>query len=142
MKPLRNQKTPLPLKSALLGALLVGTVVLAAARQSGAPTAASTENSDHTDQPIPPVDRRAPLTPKVLSLLAALTLDEKIALVQGDQDPASLGQAGYLPGVPRLGIPVRRDADALGIDVTADATALPGRPANWKVTRAERSAST
>ena len=75
----------------------------------------------------PPVDPAAPFTPKVLSLLSQLTIDEKISLVHGDTDPASLGQAGYLPGVPRLGIPVRRDADALGINVTADATALPAR---------------
>jgi beta-glucosidase len=36
-------------------------------------------------------------------------------------------QAGYVPGVARLGIPPRRDADALGINVTANATALPAR---------------
>src|SRR5690242_19355806 len=75
----------------------------------------------------PPVDPAAPFTPKVLSLLSQLTIDEKISLVHGDTDPASLGQAGYRPGVPRLGIPVRRDTDALGINVTADATALPSR---------------
>jgi beta-glucosidase len=75
----------------------------------------------------PPVDSRAPYTPKVRALMNVLTLDEKISLVHGAVDPASLGQAGYLPGVPRLGIPVRRDADALGINVTANATALPSR---------------
>jgi beta-glucosidase len=78
-------------------------------------------------RPVPPVDRDASFTAKVLSLIAVLTLDEKISLVHGATDPASLGQAGYLPGVPRLGIPPRRDADALGINVTADATALPAR---------------
>ena len=65
------------------------------------------------------------LTRKVNALVAALTVAEKIALVHQATDPASLGQAGYNPGVPRLGIPPRRDADALGINVTADATALP-----------------
>jgi beta-glucosidase len=75
----------------------------------------------------PPVDPGAPWTPKVTALVNALTLDEKLSLVHGGHDPASLGQAGYLPGVPRLGIPERRDADALGINVTADATALPAR---------------
>jgi beta-glucosidase len=44
-----------------------------------------------------------------------------------DPDPASVGNVGYLPGVPRLGIPERRDADALGIEVIASATALPAR---------------
>lgn len=75
----------------------------------------------------PPVNSHAPYTPKVLSLLHALTLTEKISLVHWANDPASLGEVGYLPGVPRLGIPPRRDSNALGIDVTADATALPAR---------------
>ena len=73
------------------------------------------------------MDPAAPFTAKVRSLLAALTLDEEIALVHGGADPAPLGQAGYLPGVPRLGVPVRRDADALGINVYRDATAVPTR---------------
>lgn len=81
------------------------------------------------EQPIPPLDKRAPYTPKVHGLLTALTLDEKLSLVYGanDPNPVSVGNVGYLPGVPRLGIPVRRDADALGIQVVADATALPAR---------------
>jgi|GEM_PF-7094231 len=77
--------------------------------------------------PFPPVASDAPFTQKVNALVAALTVAEKIALVHQATDPASLGQAGYNPGVPRLGIPPRRDADALGINVTADATALPAR---------------
>ncbi len=77
--------------------------------------------------PFPPVAPNAPFTPKVNSLVAALTVDEKIALVHWATDPDSLGQAGDNTGVPRLGIPPRRDADALGINVTADATALPAR---------------
>ena len=75
----------------------------------------------------PPVDPKAPFTSTVTALVSALTVDEKIALVHWVTDPHSLGQAGYNPGVPRLGIPPRRDADALGINVTADATALPAR---------------
>ena len=35
-------------------------------------------------------------SPKVRSLLEALTLDEKLALTQGGRDPAYLGQAGYV----------------------------------------------
>jgi len=79
-----------------------------------------TGKSASDERAIPAVDPHAPLTPKVLNLVAVLSVDEKISLVHGAQDPASLGQAGYLPGVPRLGIPPRRDADALGINVTAD----------------------
>lgn len=83
-----------------------------------------------------PIDPAAPFTPKVKGLVAALTLDEKLSLVHGNGfDPANyaaldsqpLGAVGMLPGVPRLGIPPRRDADALGINVYADSTAPPAR---------------
>ncbi|MER7762072.1 glycoside hydrolase family 3 C-terminal domain-containing protein, partial [Streptomyces sp. NPDC097619] len=63
---------------------------------------------------------------RVDGLLARLTLDEKLGLLHGDRDPASLGQAGYLPGVPRLGIPPIRLADGpAGVRVARPATALP-----------------
>ncbi|MEU7584005.1 glycoside hydrolase family 3 C-terminal domain-containing protein [Streptomyces sp. NPDC041068] len=64
--------------------------------------------------------------PRVESLLGKLTLDEKISLLHGATDPKHLGQAGYVPGVPRLGIPPLRLADGpAGVRVTAHATALP-----------------
>ncbi|MET7480185.1 glycoside hydrolase family 3 N-terminal domain-containing protein [Streptomyces sp. NPDC005648] len=64
--------------------------------------------------------------PRVEGLIARLTLDEKISLLHGATDPASLGQAGYVPGVPRLGIPPLRLTDGpAGVRVTAHATALP-----------------
>jgi beta-glucosidase len=44
-----------------------------------------------------------------------------------DPNPESVGNIGYLAGVPRLGIPIRRDADALAIQVIATATAIPPR---------------
>ncbi|MFI6736371.1 beta-glucosidase [Nonomuraea sp. NPDC050451] len=60
------------------------------------------------------------------ALLRQLTLEEKISLLHGGTDPASKGQAGYVPGVPRLGIPEIRLADGpAGVRVTASATALP-----------------
>ncbi|MCG7209363.1 beta-glucosidase family protein [Streptomyces arenae] len=63
---------------------------------------------------------------RVEGLLARLTLDEKISLLHGGTDPGSLGQAGYVPGVPRLGIPPLRLADGpAGVRVTRHATALP-----------------
>ncbi|MFJ2399711.1 beta-glucosidase [Streptomyces xanthochromogenes] len=68
----------------------------------------------------------APASRRVEDLLARLTLDEKIGLLHGADDPAGLGQAGYVPGVPRLGIPPLRLADGpAGVRVTAHATALP-----------------
>ncbi|WP_231737759.1 beta-glucosidase [Terracidiphilus gabretensis] len=51
--------------------------------------------------------------PKVDKLLSQMTLKEKLTLIHGTQeDPkAYQGQAGYLAGVPRLGIPGLRFAD-------------------------------
>ncbi|MFI9172351.1 beta-glucosidase [Streptomyces lincolnensis] len=64
--------------------------------------------------------------PRVEALLARLTLDEKISLLHGATDPDPLGQAGYVPGVKRLGIPPLRLADGpAGVRVTRHATALP-----------------
>ncbi|MEX3103919.1 MULTISPECIES: glycoside hydrolase family 3 protein [unclassified Streptomyces] len=63
---------------------------------------------------------------RVDSLVSRLTLDEKLGLLHGAPDPEPLGQAGYLPGVPRLGIPPLRLADGpAGVRVSATATALP-----------------
>ncbi|MFD3329679.1 beta-glucosidase [Streptomyces sp. NPDC058701] len=63
---------------------------------------------------------------RVESLLERLTLEEKTALLHGGRDPAPLGQAGYVPGVPRLGIPALRLADGpAGVRVARPATALP-----------------
>ena len=44
---------------------------------------------------------------RVDKLLSEMTLDEKISLVHGEPEPEATyqGQAGYMAGVPRLGIP-------------------------------------
>ena len=57
----------------------------------------------------PPVSGDA----RVDKLLSQMTLEEKLTLVHGaPEDPAVYqGQAGYLPGIPRLGIPGLRFAD-------------------------------
>ncbi|MFD7974941.1 beta-glucosidase [Streptomyces sp. NPDC059071] len=63
---------------------------------------------------------------RVDALLARLTLDEKTALLHGGADPDGLGQAGHVPGVPRLGVPALRLADGpAGVRVRKTATALP-----------------
>ncbi|MEV4036313.1 beta-glucosidase [Streptomyces umbrinus] len=77
------------------------------------------------DLSFPPLDVSAP--DRVAALLDRLTLDEKISLLHGD-DPEgdSLGEAGHVRGVPRLGIPALRLADGpVGPRLTARATALP-----------------
>ena len=50
---------------------------------------------------------------RVDKLLSQMTLDEKLALIRGaSEDPTTnQGQAGYLTGVPRLGIPPIRLSD-------------------------------
>lgn len=65
----------------------------------------------------PEEDENAPYTPLVLSLMEAMTWEEKFTLLSGTDDPEPLGQAGYLAGVPRLGVPPRRDADGDGLDL-------------------------
>jgi beta-glucosidase len=50
---------------------------------------------------------------RVDKLLSQMTLDEKMALIRGASEPPATnqGQAGYLTGVPRLGIPPLRMSD-------------------------------
>ncbi len=52
---------------------------------------------------------------RVDKLLSQMTLEEKLTLIHGTkEDPAVYqGQAGYMAGVPRLGIPGLRFADGL-----------------------------
>jgi len=51
--------------------------------------------------------------PKVDRLLSKMTLSQKIAVIHGEKDPPeeSQGQAGYMAGDPKLGIPWLRLAD-------------------------------
>jgi beta-glucosidase len=70
--------------------------------------------------------RQAGVQVGIDDLVERLTLDEKISLLHGAEDPGSLGQAGYVPSVPRLGIPALRLADGpAGVRVSEPATALP-----------------
>jgi beta-glucosidase len=62
----------------------------------------------------------------IAALLKQMTLEEKIALVHGTRDPKGLGQAGYWPGLPRLGIPPLRLADGPpGVNANQPATGMP-----------------
>ncbi len=63
---------------------------------------------------------------RVDSLLRSMTLEEKVSFLRGEPDPAGEGQAGYMPGVPRLGIPPLRLTDGpAGVRTRLPATALP-----------------
>ncbi|MER7393933.1 glycoside hydrolase family 3 C-terminal domain-containing protein [Streptomyces sp. NPDC000151] len=99
--------------------LLGGAIAVAAAATTGL-TAPPRATALGTRAPGRAAGRR------VESLLGRLSLDEKLTFLHGATDPADLGQAGYIPGVPRLGIPPLRLADGpAGVRVTAHATALP-----------------
>ena len=72
-------------------------------------------------------------------MLAQMTLDEKLTLLKGyfgtdfpsarfeAPDEARAGSAGYVPGIPRLGIPPQWQADA-GIGVATQGGAPEKRP--------------
>ncbi|MEV0641437.1 glycoside hydrolase family 3 N-terminal domain-containing protein [Streptomyces sp. NPDC050619] len=97
--------------------LLGGAIAVAAAATSGLTAPSRAYAQDGTDPSA---------GPRVEGLIAKLTLDEKISLLHGATDPDSLGQAGYIPGVERLGIPPLRLADGpAGVRITKPATALP-----------------
>jgi beta-glucosidase len=60
------------------------------------------------------------------ALLRAMTVEQKVSVLVGASDPESLGQAGYVTGVPSLGIPPLRLTDGpAGVRVRATATAMP-----------------
>ncbi|WP_372406560.1 beta-glucosidase [Streptomyces luteireticuli] len=96
----------------LLGGLLGGTAAALALFTANGPAAQAAPAAD--------------LPERARTLLGRLTLDEKIALVHGAADPKRTGAAGYVPGVPRLGIPELRLTDGpAGVNLAKPATGLP-----------------
>ena len=81
---------------------------------------------------------------RIDGLLKQMTLEEKMNLIRGDVEPdtTNQGQAGYLPGVPRLGVPPLRMADGPPGVLTRVAgqaqTATMGVAATWSVEDAEQ----
>ncbi len=73
------------------------------------PSAAPIHAQSSTGTPAPDATTDA----KVAKLLSQMTPDEKMALIRGAIEPEATyqGQAGYLTGVPRLGIPPLRMSD-------------------------------
>lgn len=68
----------------------------------------------------------ASTTTRVRALIDRMTLDEKLSFLHGVPDPKASGAAGYIPGVPRLGVPELRLTDGpVGIRVKEPATAMP-----------------
>src|SRR5271163_3279869 len=81
---------------------------------------------------------------RIERLLQQMTIEEKMNLIRGDVEPAATNQAqaGYLPGVPRLGIPPLRMADGPPGVLTRVAgqaqTATMGVAATWSTVDAEQ----
>jgi len=81
---------------------------------------------------------------RINRLLGQMTLEEKMNLIRGDVEPAATnqGQAGFLPGVPRLGIPPLRMADGPPGVLTRVAgqaqVATMGVAATWSIADAEQ----
>jgi len=128
-------------RRAALASILCTAVINPAAAQFGPPPPKST--GAWMNKGLSP-DRRADL------VIAQMTLDEKISLLHGGgwqmvfggaaaPPSKSLGNAGYIPGIPRLGVPDLQIADA-AVGVTRSAaygrysTALPSclaEAASW-----------
>ncbi|WP_424214919.1 beta-glucosidase family protein [Streptomyces sp. BI20] len=118
-----SRRSALRLLTAAGGVGLGGGAALGCAPAAGGLPAAGPSRS----RPATRVDpAAAPGAARVDALLDRLTIEEKASLLHGASDPSRLGQAGYVPGVPRLGIPPLRLADGpAGVRVAKHATALP-----------------
>jgi beta-glucosidase len=99
--------------------------LVAIAVATAALTAATTLPASAT-----PTDRAPSVTgdARVDRLLARMTLDEKLSMLAGQQEAAGADnqqQAGYLPGVPRLGIPSLKLTDGPpGVITKQDSTGM------------------
>jgi beta-glucosidase len=85
-------------KAVWVSRTLTGAMVATAMVASAAP-AAHAQGTDWPNQT------------RVQQLVASMTLDEKLSFVSARTDPEGVGAAGYIPGVPRLGIPPLRLTD-------------------------------
>src|SRR3989449_672689 len=106
-----------------------------------------------------PASAHAAHNHKIDQLIGAMTLDEKISMLRGSvpgfpgqaaADPLANGEVGYLPGIPRLGIPPLRFTDGpAGVRITPPTTAMPAPVSlaatfspsarNWTLRRMRRS---
>ena len=91
-----------------ISVVLITSTLSAAAGQNPNQATTPTVKGPWLDKSLSP-DKRADL------VVEQMTLDEKITLVHGVEGPLaqqhSLGGAGYVPGVPRLGIPALQMTD-------------------------------
>ncbi len=90
--------------------------------------------SSQPDALLPWLDSALPADVRAGMALQAMTLDEKISLVHGrvafpfrdkPKPDGAIGSAGYVAGIPRLGIPALQESDA-GLGVANPANVRPG----------------
>ena len=80
---------------------------------------------------------------RVDELISKMTLEEKVSMIHGQPEPdvTNQGQAGYIPGIPRLGIPSVRFTDGPhGVVVKSPSTGMVGTiglAATWSRTDAK-----
>jgi beta-glucosidase len=87
----------------VLAAVAVGLV--AAALVLPVATAGSTRHSSPAAVDRPWLDRKTPIETRVQQLLSRLTLAEKVRLMYGVARPRGVHSVGFVPGIPRLGVP-------------------------------------
>ncbi len=106
---------------------LILAAVLAATQHAGA-------QSPQSDAPRPWLNSALPAGVRADMALHAMTLDEKISLVHGHvafpfrgkpKPDGAIGSAGYVAGIPRLGIPALQESDA-GLGVANPGNVRPG----------------
>jgi beta-glucosidase len=90
--------------------------------------------SPQADVPRPWLNSALPFDVRAAMSLQAMTLDEKISLVHGQvafpfrdkpKPDGAIGSAGYVAGIPRLGIPALQESDA-GLGLANPANVRPG----------------
>src|SRR2546428_6600266 len=120
------------LKALGISVVLIATTLSLASGQNPNQAMRQAVKGPWLDKSLPP-DQRADL------VIGQMTLDEKLTLVHGVEGPRaerySLGGAGYVPGIPRLGIPALQMTDGRsGVAMYESrgryATALPSALAN------------
>lgn len=124
-------------KTLFLASLMIGASLSAPAFAQEAASPAASQAAARTPAAS---DRALSASARADDLVAAMTLQEKLAIIHGYFPPlakpnppvAMIPSAGHIPGVPRLGIPTLRESDAsLGVANQVEqrkgdtATALP-----------------
>lgn len=120
----------------------ISVIALVAAQTFGM-SASAAESAPASAAPVASTAAQTPVQARAAGLVARMTREEKLSLVHGyfppwaDRTPGApvadmIPSAGYVPGIPRLGIPALRESDAsLGVANQVEqrkgdvATALP-----------------